>query len=486
MKIELVDMPPLPVPSIVHAQRCAGHRDRPRHRPEISRQLARAPHVRAAGRVARQPARIRGDAGLRARRRRASWACPCPRSIPATASSRWPTREMGSAAPFRWQKVADLLAIAALGVLLRRSAAPPPHPASPTTSKRTPPGQLPGAPWKEETYKSGAVIRVDGQHAFSGKQALHVFTPRGAKYRRGYVAIHLAGPLPAAAVRHVRPRHGVAATPRPIALPGAPPGALDAAAGRGPFRRRPLQLHLPARRRERGRHAVHGQFRDHAAGDHRLQAAVEAHAAGAAAGPASNGISKSPRTKCSSGSMAAQVTQRGTDAPRANACRGNDLRRRVARAAASSTASTWASSGTRIPPTTRICGSTTWRLSQAARGMSRVETRRGSMKYSSRPRWRACSRWLRWRAGLRPGRRQPARARGHAAPPRPWPRPAAARGSRRHRCRAQERWSTARRSSASRRWCTSAAGRSTSAPSASPIARTTSRWRATPSCRSSP
>jgi hypothetical protein len=58
-------------------------------------------------------------------------------------------------------------------------------------------GQIPGAPWKEETYKSGAVIVVDGQHAFSGGQAMHVLTPRGAKYRRGYVAIHLGNGLPA-------------------------------------------------------------------------------------------------------------------------------------------------------------------------------------------------------------------------------------------------------------------------------------------------
>jgi hypothetical protein len=58
-------------------------------------------------------------------------------------------------------------------------------------------GQIPGAPWKEETYKSGAVIVVDAQHAFSGTQAMHVLTPRGAKYRRGFVAIHLGNPLPA-------------------------------------------------------------------------------------------------------------------------------------------------------------------------------------------------------------------------------------------------------------------------------------------------
>ena len=46
-------------------QRRGGHRDRARHRPEVSRHLARAPHVRAAGCAARQPARIRGDAGSR-------------------------------------------------------------------------------------------------------------------------------------------------------------------------------------------------------------------------------------------------------------------------------------------------------------------------------------------------------------------------------------------------------------------------------------
>jgi hypothetical protein len=57
-------------------------------------------------------------------------------------------------------------------------------------------GRAPGAPWKEETYKSGAVIVVDAKRAFSGQQAMHVLTPRGANYRRGYVAIHLAGPLP--------------------------------------------------------------------------------------------------------------------------------------------------------------------------------------------------------------------------------------------------------------------------------------------------
>jgi hypothetical protein len=79
--------------------------------------------------------------------------------------------------------------------LAAAQAAPPPLEFTDDFETHTA-GQLPGAPWKEETYKSGAVIVVDGQHAFSGRQAMHVLTPAGADYRRGYVAIHLGGPLP--------------------------------------------------------------------------------------------------------------------------------------------------------------------------------------------------------------------------------------------------------------------------------------------------
>jgi hypothetical protein len=57
-------------------------------------------------------------------------------------------------------------------------------------------GYLPGAPWKEEMYNSGAVIKVDDARVFSGRQALHVRTPANAIKRRGYLAIHLKGPLP--------------------------------------------------------------------------------------------------------------------------------------------------------------------------------------------------------------------------------------------------------------------------------------------------
>ncbi len=83
-------------------------------------------------------------------------------------------------------------------------------------------GALPGAPWSEATFKSGAVIQVDAAHAFSGQQALHIFTPRGARYRRGYVAIHLKGPVPAA-MPGMYGRAMVFLDAAPVALAGAPP-----------------------------------------------------------------------------------------------------------------------------------------------------------------------------------------------------------------------------------------------------------------------
>jgi hypothetical protein len=83
-------------------------------------------------------------------------------------------------------------------------------------------GELPGAPWSEATFKSGAVIQVDAEHAFSGQQALHIHTPRGAKYRRGYVAIHLKNPVPAAQPG-MYGRARVYLDEAPLALAGAPP-----------------------------------------------------------------------------------------------------------------------------------------------------------------------------------------------------------------------------------------------------------------------
>jgi polysaccharide lyase-like protein len=90
----------------------------------------------------------------------------------------------------RWTRI--LLAVAVIAAA---------HGATPTPEffdnfEAHAPDRLPGAPWKEETYKSGAIVRVDAGQAFSGRLALHITTPRGANYRRGYVAIHLHAPLP--------------------------------------------------------------------------------------------------------------------------------------------------------------------------------------------------------------------------------------------------------------------------------------------------
>jgi hypothetical protein len=84
------------------------------------------------------------------------------------------------------------------------------------------PGDIPGAPWKEESYGSGAIIRIDSGHVFRGAKALHIHNPRGAKYRRGYMAIHLARPLPELTSRmYGRAMFWLDAAPKP--LPGAPP-----------------------------------------------------------------------------------------------------------------------------------------------------------------------------------------------------------------------------------------------------------------------
>jgi hypothetical protein len=82
--------------------------------------------------------------------------------------------------------------------------------------------EVPGPPWKEESYKSGAVIKVDAERAFSGKQALHIHDPRGAKYRRGYLAIHLGKPLPAF-TSGMYGRAMIWLDAAPVALPGAAP-----------------------------------------------------------------------------------------------------------------------------------------------------------------------------------------------------------------------------------------------------------------------
>jgi hypothetical protein len=83
-------------------------------------------------------------------------------------------------------------------------------------------GAPPPAPWKEESYNTGVQIQVDTSHAFSGKRSLHIHDPRGAQYRRGYMAIHLKSPLPAfQSGFHGRAMVWLDAAPE--ALPGSPP-----------------------------------------------------------------------------------------------------------------------------------------------------------------------------------------------------------------------------------------------------------------------
>jgi len=60
-------------------------------------------------------------------------------------------------------------------------------------------GQPPSAPWRDETGKSGASVRVDATRAFAGQRSVHVSAPKGAAYRRGYFAIHQSPVFPAAA-----------------------------------------------------------------------------------------------------------------------------------------------------------------------------------------------------------------------------------------------------------------------------------------------
>lgn len=115
-----------------------------------------------------------------------------------------------------------LLAMSALGCSHRASEAGPPTTPGPADSTALEPpapppaapcapalfcddfeddrvGAAPGTPWRDETGPSGATVRVDSLRAHSGKNSVHVLAPKGARYRRGYFAIHGAPVFPAAA-----------------------------------------------------------------------------------------------------------------------------------------------------------------------------------------------------------------------------------------------------------------------------------------------
>jgi hypothetical protein len=117
--------------------------------------------------------------------------------------------------------------LAAVCLCLFLSAPPSPAAAPPATFfsddfESSNAGVAPPAPWKEESYNTGVQIQIDSARAFSGKQSLHIHDPRGAPYRRGYLAIHLKSPLPALQSGFYG-RAMLWLDAAPAALPGAPP-----------------------------------------------------------------------------------------------------------------------------------------------------------------------------------------------------------------------------------------------------------------------
>ncbi len=276
MKIELTDMPPLPVPSIVHASdaqaveiiRGIGQKfldTSPEHRMSAQQDVLRGSRLEYQETLgyALQKARELGRAHADAR-------CLLPHHLA------WPTHEWGCPfLPSKWGRTSSAPCAAAAS---RRVRAPT---SLSDDFESHAAGELPGAPWKRSHLQVRRRHHVDAEHAFSGKQALHVLTPRGAKYRRGYVAIHLKRPLPDAQPG-MYGRAMVLLDAAPIALPDAPPVHWTLLQGEGRSADDRYNSIYRLGRRGRGRHAAHGQLRDHAAGHHRLQAEIDAHAARAA------------------------------------------------------------------------------------------------------------------------------------------------------------------------------------------------------------
>ena len=206
MQIELTDMPPIPVPSIVHANdaraveiiRDVGQKfldTSPEHRMSAQQDVLRG-------------SRLEYEETL-------GYALAKGRELDV------PT--LDTLSDILWLPMRARCLIA---VLTSRSQLQPRQaaPLFPTTSRNTR-RRVPGAPWKEEIYtQSGAIIRVDREHAFSGRKAMT------ARHRAAQQASRLHGHPPgwaaaATADSDVRPGAHVAGrspAPRP--------------AGRGPAR----------------------------------------------------------------------------------------------------------------------------------------------------------------------------------------------------------------------------------------------------------
>jgi hypothetical protein len=106
-------------------------------------------------------------------------------------------------------------------------APPPPNPAAPCAPalfcddfEDDLVGGAPGAPWRDETGPSGATVRVDSSRAHSGNNSVHVLAPKGARYRRGYFALHAAPVFPAAS-QEMYGRAMVWLEAAPLSPPGA-------------------------------------------------------------------------------------------------------------------------------------------------------------------------------------------------------------------------------------------------------------------------
>ena len=157
----------------------------------------------------------------------------------------------------------------------------------------------------------------------------------------------------------------------PIALPGAPPvhWTLLQGEGRSADDRYNSIYRLGARGARR--HAVHGQLRDHAAGDHRLQAAVDAHAARAPLGLRRVAFEVASNEMQFWLDGAGGSRQRDRIARAANACRGDDLRGEWRAPPKFDSLLHRLRALRGLAPTTRICGSTTWRLSRQRVGCPR-------------------------------------------------------------------------------------------------------------------
>ena len=148
LKVELVDMPPLPVPSIVHASDAEAI--------EIVRSIGQTfldkspEHRMSAQQDVLRGSRLEYEETLGfALARRRSAAFRCPRSMPVTASSRWPSHE-GGCPHFPSSENGGCTLSRDASSFFSSPVLHFPNPPSPTTSKHTPPANSPARPGRKK------------------------------------------------------------------------------------------------------------------------------------------------------------------------------------------------------------------------------------------------------------------------------------------------------------------------------------------------